>query len=314
MKSIFLKSILPVAFGLVCSFDVVAQQPPMDVAAQQPTMVVASQPTMQVVDASATSTASDTQKTELQVNPWKQEVTGQRIALDPVYIRESDVFWKKELWRVIDTREKLNLPFTYPKNPLINILMEAVKSGEVPVFGANDDEFKTPIDPKDALAMTGSSSDTVYVPDAMNPDVLIPTVITKDFNYENVKQFRLKEVWYFNKQTSTLQVTILGIAPIMDDYSEEGVFRGTKALFWVFMPSLRSKLVKTEAFNPFPDGIRLTWDDIFTQRIFSSVVYKEDNVRDERIKDVYEDPIDQLYESERIKTKIFNFEHDLWEY
>ena len=138
--------------------------------------------------------------------------------------------------------------------------------------------------------------------------------MTKDFNYENVKQFRLKEVWYFNKQTSTLQVTISGIAPIMDDYSEEGVFRGTKALFWVFMPSLRNILVKTEAFNPFPDGIRLTWDDIFTQRLFSSVVYKEDNVRDVRIKDVYEDPIDQLYESERIKAKIFNFEHDLWEY
>jgi hypothetical protein len=72
--------------------------------------------------------------------------------------------------------------------------------------------------------------------------------------------------------------------------------------------------VQNEAYNPFPDAVRLTWDDIFSLRLFSSVIYKEDNVRDERIKDIYESPIDQLYQSEKIKEKIFNFEHDLWEF
>ncbi|MCO5234405.1 MAG: gliding motility protein GldN [Chitinophagales bacterium] len=296
MKNNFLKSLFTSTFGVVFVFGVHAQQP-----------------TMQVVDASEANTEK-TEQTELQVLPWIQEVTGQRVVLDPDFVREADVFWKKEIWRVVDTREKMNLPFSYPKAPLINILIDAVKSGEVPVFGANDDDFKTPIKPEEALAMTGSTSDTVWVPDAMNPDILIPTVITKDFNFENVKQYRLKEMWYFNKQSSTMQVRILGIAPIMDDYSEEGVFRGTKALFWIYMPNLRNVLVKTEAFNPFPDGVRLTWDDIFTLRLFSSIIYKEDNVRDERVKDIWEDPIDQLYESERIKEKIFNFEHDLWEF
>lgn len=282
------------------------------------TELLAQQPSMEVVDAreseQVNADASASQQTELQVMPWMQEITGKRIELSHEFIREADVFWQKEIWRVIDTREKMNLPFSYPKNPLINILLDAVKSGEVPVFGANDDDFQNPIDPDDALAMTGSTTDTIYVPDAANPDILVPTVVTQDFNFDNVKQYRVKEIWYFNKQSSTMQVRILGIAPIMDDYSEEGIFRGVKALFWVFMPSLRDKLVKTEAFNPFPDGIRLTWDDIFTQRLFSSTIYKEDNVRDERVKDIWEDPIDQLYESERIKEKIFNFEHDLWSY
>lgn len=297
MKSALIKSLLPTAMGLLMAVDGYAQQP-----------------TMEVVDANATENQQQQQNTELQVLPWVQEITGQRVPLEHEYIREADVFWKKEIWRQIDCREKMNLPFMYPKNPLINILIDAVKSGEVPAFSANDDDFKNPIDPNDALAMTGSTADTIYVPDAMNPDVLIPTVITKDFNPENVLRYRIKEVWYFNKQTSTMQSRIMGIAPLMEDYSEEGVYRGTKALFWVYMPSLRNVLVKTEAYNPFPDGIRLTWDDIFAQRLFSSVIYKEDNVRDERVKDIWEDPIDQLYESERIKEKIFNFEHDLWEY
>lgn len=300
MKNIITKSLLPIAISVFFTTELLAQQP-----------------AMQVVDATESEESnveSNAQQTELQVTPWLQEVTGQRIELSHEFVREADVFWQKEIWRVIDTREKMNLPFAYPKNPLINILLDAVKSGEVPVFGANDDDFKNPIDPDDALAMTGSTTDTIYVPDAENPDILIPTVVTQDFNYDNVKQYRVKEIWYFNKQSSTMQVRILGIAPIMDDYSEEGVFRGVKALFWIFMPGLRDKLVKTEAYNPFPDGIKLTWDDIFTQRLFSSTIYKEDNVRDERVRDIWEDPIDQLYESERIKEKIFNFEHDLWSY
>ena len=311
------KSLLLSAFAGLFVTSLSAQQPTMDVIdageAQngQQSATGTGQPA--VINATANSD-TDIQKTEMQVLPWAQDVTGQRVELAPDYVREADVFWKKELWRVIDTREKMNLPFAYPKKPLIDILLDAVKSGEVPVFSPNDDDFKNPIDPDDALQLTGATTDTIYVPDAANPDILIPTVVTQEFNFEDVKQYRIKEVWYFNQRTSTMQARILGIAPVMDDYSETGVKRGVKALFWIYMPSMRNILVKTEAYNPFPDGIRLTWDDIFTQRLFSSVVYKEDNVRDERVKDIWEDPIDQLYESERIKEKIFNFEHDLWEY
>jgi gliding motility associated protien GldN len=272
------------------------------------------QPTMQIVDATSQQQSVKTPQTEIQPLPWIQDITSNRVPLQYEYVREADVFWKKEIWRLIDCREKMNLPFKYPKRPFIQILIDAVKTGEVPAFGANDDEFRNPIPPDEALAMTGSTRDTVWVPDAANPDSLVPTVITKDFDFEKVNRYRIKEVWYFNKQTSTMQVRIMGIAPVMEDYDEWGNFRGTKALFWVYMPELRKILVQNEAYNPFPDAVRLTWDDIFSLRLFSSVIYKEDNVRDERIKDIYESPIDQLYQSEKIKEKIFNFEHDLWEF
>ena len=67
------------------------------------------------------------------------------------------------------------------------------------------------------------------------------------------------------------------------------------------------------AFNPFPDGVRLNWDQIFALRLFGSYIFKVDNVQDRRIKD-YKSGIDILYESEAKKQELFNFEHDLWEY
>ena len=110
-----------------------------------------------------------------------------------------------------------------------------------------------------------------------------------------------------------MMVRIMAIAPVLDSYDEYGNYRGQQALFWAYFPAFRNTLVKESAFNPFPDGVKLSWDDMFSLRLFSSYIYKEDNVLDERIQDRWTG-IDALYESERIKEKIFNFEHDLWEY
>lgn len=252
-------------------------------------------------------------KTEVQKLPWVQEITGKRIAMSYEPIREADVFWWKNVWRVIDLREKLNLHFKWPKAPFIQVLLDAIESGKVQVYSGMDDDFTTPINPSEATSVAGGGVDSIWITD---PGTGLQTlqVITKEVNWNNVNKIRLKEVWYFNKQTSTMQVRIMGICPLIDNYDQTtGEFRGEVPTFWVYFPSLRETLVNTVAFNPFPNGVRLNWDQVFAQRIFGSYIYKVDNVQDFRIKD-YKSGIDVLYESEAQKQNLFNFEHDLWEY
>jgi gliding motility associated protien GldN len=287
-----------------------AEQAPVNNGTVTATTTGASLPT-----AAATASVVDSSnlKTEVQKLPWVQEITGKRVAMSYEPIREADVFWWKNVWRVIDLREKINLHFKWPKAPFIQVILDAVQSGKCQVYSGMDDDFSTPIDPKEALNVAGGGVDSIYVTD---PGTGVQTlqVITKEVNWNNVNKLRLKEVWFFNKQTSTMEVRIMGICPLYDNYDPTtGDFRGEVPVFWIYFPSLRQTLVNSQAYNPFPNGVRLNWDQVYALRLFGSYIYKVDNVQDFRIKD-YKSGIDILYESEAKKQELFNFEHDLWEY
>jgi gliding motility associated protien GldN len=146
-------------------------------------------------------------------------------------------------------------------------------------------------------------------------DLLAPelTVIRNEIYYEDIKRFRVKEMWYFDSKNSKLNVRILGIAPMQDVYDENGNFKYEIPMFWVNYPSARKLLARETVFVTGNEAARMTWEDLFEMRMFSSYIYKEGNVRDARLKDLYSG-VDLLLEADKIKQEIFNYEHDLWQY
>jgi len=227
------------------------------------------------------------------------------------HIREADVFWEKRIWRVIDVREKMNKSFSAPQNPLISVLLRGIESGDIIPYSAIDDKFSTAMT-QDEIDGQLYSSDTVRV---IDPDTYQETItVTQDaFNPEDVKRYRIKEVWFFDEETSTMQVRIMGIAPLKEDYDENGVLRFEYPMFWVYYPHIRKYLAGEEALNPIDNAKTLTWEHLMDARFFSSFIVKEGNVHDRRIQD-YKTGEEALYESLKIEEEMFNFEHDLWSY
>jgi gliding motility associated protien GldN len=212
---------------------------------------------------------------------------------------------------VIDIREKMNLPFAYPERPFFSILMDAAINSEITVYSTEDDKFSASLTP-DEVASMGATIDTVITFDPETYEEQLQ-VVRNDINPEDVKRFRLKEVWFFDEETSTMQVRILGIAPLVDKTDENGNFLYEKPMFWVYYPEAREILSRERVFNIGNDASPITWEDLLEMRFFASYIYKESNVRDRRLQD-YLTGIDLLLEADKIKQEIFNFEHDLWSY
>ena len=243
---------------------------------------------------------------------YKRKIFKEKRVLQYDHLREADVFWEKRVWRVIDVREKMNKSFMYPKEYFINILMEAAKNKEVTLYSnADGDEFKTALTPEEVQSMAASSDTvTTYNQTTFQEEI---KVVNNDLNPDDIKRFRVKEVWFFDKESSTLQVRVLGIAPIKEVKDDKGNFKYEQPMFWAYYPTLRQVLARHEAFNPANDAQKMTWEDVFEMRYFSSYIIKESNVYDRRIQD-YKTGLDLLFEGENIKNSIFNFEHDLWSY
>ncbi len=241
----------------------------------------------------------------------EKRLTVEKRILPYDHIREADIFWEKRIWRIIDVREKMNLPFAYPERPFFTILMEGAESGEITVYSTEDDKFSIPLTP-DEVASMGASVDTIATVD---PETYEETyqVVRNEVNPQDVKRFRLKEIWFFDEETSTLQVRILGIAPLIEEFDDNGNFKYERPMFWVYYPDARQALARERVFNVGNDSSPMTFEDLFEMRFFSSYIYKESNVFDRRLED-YLSGVDLLMEAEKIKQEIFNFEHDLWTY
>jgi gliding motility associated protien GldN len=251
-----------------------------------------------------------------------------RTPLAYEHIREDDAVYRQRVWREIDVHEKMNLPFVYKASEdngnqrFISILLNLIHSGDVTAFDAAiDDRFTTPMTFRQIAESMVGKPHTIQIPDmTQDPDgskgLTKDTTIQEDFNPDQVERYEIKEEWVFDKESSRMYVRILGIAPEKTILNADGSFRAVLPIFWVYYPDLRTFLAKYEAYNGKNYGARMSWEELFESRMFSSRVVKStiDNPGDNFISAYIKDPILGLLEGDDIKEKIFNYEQDLWSY
>lgn len=268
----------------------------------------------------------DTTKTQAVTKPFdrpldgyykKADIMNARVTPYPS-LREADVAYSKRVWREIDVREKMNQYLASPKQRLIDIIMTAIANGELTAYDPtpdpkNDpdgDGFAHPLTPAQARSKMADST----VVDKFDKDGnKISSVLTAgEFNPDSVVKFRIKEDWIFDRQRSVFEPRIIGIAPMIKPKAGS-LDIDYQPAFWIYFPDARPIFATKEVVNKNSDATGLSFDDVFVKRIFASYIVKVSNDKDERIKD-YAQGIDKLYESERIKKSLMDWELNLWQY
>lgn len=248
----------------------------------------------------------------------------ERIPLAYEDIREDDAVFTVRVWREIDAREKMNLPFRYSavgdngSQRFISILLKAIKDGEVTAFSGDDDRFTTPITADDAMNAFGGGFDTVKVYDD-DGNVKGYQVRPKATEPDSIYKFRLKEDWIFDKESGRLFVRIIGIAPVVPYKLSTGdiIANSDRPVWWVYYPDVRKTLSKYDVYNPKNLTSAMTWEELFESRMFSSYVVKSsfDNPYDLPLSSIYpNNTLFRLLEGDKIKDRIFNYEQSLWSY
>ena len=262
-------------------------------------------------------------------NAIQRNLVKDRTPLEYEHIREDDATYMQRVWREIDVHEKMNIPFVYKAESdngnqrFIMILLNAIKTGEITAFSAvgGDDRFTTPLTFNQVSEQLVGKPKVQQIPDWTNdPDgskgLMKDTIINSEFNPDLIERYWIKEDVVFDKESSRMYTRILGIAPLQTILNEDGSFRAVTPIFWVYYPDLRPMLAKYDVYNGKNYGAKMSWEELFESRMFSSRIIKStiNNPNDFYISSYIKDPILALLEGENIKDKIFNYEQDLWSY
>ena len=261
-----------------------------------------------------------------------------------IHLREADVMWSKRIWRVLDLKEKKNHKLYYPLEPqndrisLFEVMRYgALDEGSITLYDLGgielDDKFRFPVRPKNGNAndpefkriletMFGQETqvDSIEIVDGVEGPAIdddgenIKITVVEEYTSRDIVRYVLKEDWFFDKQRSMLDVRIIGISPVVYSRNPETLeIDGLKNLFWLYFPECRYVFQNFFVYNPDNDAQRMSFDDLFWKRDFSSYVQKESNVFDRAVSPNW-DGLDALLQSEKVRNEIFTFEHDLWHF
>ncbi len=237
-------------------------------------------------------------------------------------IREGDVLWSKTVWRDIDVLEHPNLCFYKPVEPiggfrsLFDIIVKAYRQELIVPFSGQVKFGKGEFD--EALGVGYCDTNCFgrkFLDEYDSEDGNIIGMVEKYYQFQSfdVVAYRLKEYWYFDKQRGRLMVNIMGIMPVVEIEDEKtgDLVRQTTA--WFYFPELRPVLQREFVYAP-GDTTKMTFDELFMQRRFSSIIVKGGNVFGRDVEQSGKKGYDLYLESERMKEEVFNGEHDLWDY
>lgn len=243
------------------------------------------------------------------------------------YVDDRDLLWSKTVWEIIDLDERVNFPYYYPtdtlnlgpeRRSLFDVLKKNLGSNNIKeVYKSAYFREKLTYEEIQERLVAVDTTDAGY--EQFNADGFVdPQFIERRrITAAEIRQYKIKGTWYFDKRLGELKYRLLAICPVAPDVAIKkipGEEEDLVELFWVWFPDARTSLNSNKVFNTRNSSQPITYDHMLNSRRFSSIIYKEENVYEDReVKDyIYEDALRMLLESERIKSVIRDYEQDMW--
>ena len=269
-----------------------------------------------------------------------QELSEAADSVVTIQHRTEDVVWRRDIYRIVDMRQKQNYQLYFPVEPddptymsLYRLIVDAVQNG-MTIFRRSERVLKPVLsmdnivprnEIKDQFMVGGigeldREDETSYV---LNYDSIADTFSFQPYNYNtyvrNQLKYLLYEVIFFDKSTSRMYRKIVALAPLQPDQAsgdEEtpAEFMRTSVKFWILYDQLRPYLASHYMIPSQNEAKRVTFEEFFEKRLFSSYIVGEGNIYNRMILDYCFTEKDAKQEEERIEYELLTFEQDLWEY
>lgn len=262
--------------------------------------------------------------------------------------RMDDVIWSRVVYRIIDLRYKQNYQLYFPTKSddpnyrnLLKVIADAVVDG-LPIYEKNGETIKpNEFEQTEPMSKTQipmaflvedpygdySNDPTHYDISSSSAMIIHYDSIADELSFffypfeelvKNQIKYLIQEVVFFDKHTSRMHSTIMAIAPLCADKitTQDNVMMALheSIMFWIPFKALRPYLAMQYIIPSQNETKRVTFDDFFQKRLYTSYLVGEGNMYNRFIPEYSYEGKDIKAEQARIENELLTFEQDLWEY
>ncbi len=177
------------------------------------------------------------------------------------------VVWKKQIARVIDMGEKSGsssktISDVSSENTMMDMFINLIKNNKIIAYANTDHNFTTRLTVGELNKMLLMRRDTVLTTDPKTGKT-VSKINNKDINVDSVHKFRILEEWTCYPATGKSEIQIIGLAPLKDDYNEDGTFKSLHPMFWLKFSDISAILARYQQYHPNNTLAGRIWDDYF---------------------------------------------------
>jgi gliding motility associated protien GldN len=249
-------------------------------------------------------------------------------------IPNSDVMYRKSIWRVIDLREKQNKPMFANNHQITKIIVEAVKAGKLQPYRGDSltatfslaDFNKKLIVPDAAPTMSEEEKKLGFTEDensggggwgdepAGGAKPAAPTAF--EYYPQDLYQMEMKEDMVFDKKRSRMYHEIQSITLVIPAAKTPKGYDLPIATFkWADLVKVfRDNPEQAIWFNGSNTAQHKNLADAFDLWMFSSYISKVSNADDKQLADIYGGDQQGIMAAQQIAGEMIEYEYNLWSF
>ncbi|SFG73070.1 type IX secretion system ring subunit PorN/GldN [Pontibacter chinhatensis] len=250
-------------------------------------------------------------------------------------IPESDILFKKTVWRKIDLREKQNKPLFSENREITKIIIEAVKSGELTAYRSDSvstpitrEEFMTNLTPKEAegglseeeiaagFGQVEEEDDAWGAALGSSAGTTEAAPVSNEYFPKQLYLLELKENVVFDKKRSRMYHDIQTISIKVPATLNPLGFEQNVASFKMsdLVRVFRNNPETAIWYNAQNDAQHKNLADAFDLWLFSSYITKISNPGDQNLASIYGGGKNGLLAAQNALEALIEYEYSLWSY
>ncbi|MCP4522572.1 MAG: gliding motility protein GldN [Cytophagales bacterium] len=245
-------------------------------------------------------------------------------------IHESDIMYKKTVYRKLDLRELQNQPLFSEGKWISKLVIDAVLADKLTPYATDSLDAGAKLSKEDFIKAitlpdmgdTGDDDECECEEYDDNGDCTCEDA-SADAGAEyyfpkTLYQMEIKEDLIFDKQRSVMYYDILALTFVVPADNPDNI-KGIEIPIASFSyKELVDKVFPNNQdavwYNPQNDAMHHNLADAFELRMFSSYIVKVSNAEDNYLEDIYGNPKTGIMASQWKAFELLEFEHNLWEF